>query len=91
MVIDHMGTERRFDYTVMGDEVNLGSRLEGANKELCTDILIGASTLAASDGGVVAGPRGRIAVQGRKQQGAAFELLAVADAPPLDPITAPGS
>ena len=32
MVIGNMGSSRIFDYTVMGDRVNLGSRLEGANK-----------------------------------------------------------
>jgi adenylate cyclase len=87
MVIGNMGTERRFDYTVMGDEVNVASRLEGANKELGTDILISASTRAAAGASVVARPRGRIDVKGRKQSVAVFELLAVADALPLDPTT----
>jgi adenylate cyclase len=40
MMVGNMGSEQRFDYTVLGDAVNLGSRLEGANKSYLTHILI---------------------------------------------------
>ncbi len=40
MMVGNMGSSQRFDYTVMGDAVNLGSRLEGANKNYRTNILI---------------------------------------------------
>ena len=40
----NMGSEMRFDYSLLGDNVNLGSRLEGLNKEYGTKIIIAQST-----------------------------------------------
>ena len=40
MSVGNMGSEELFDYTIMGDNVNLGSRLEGANKQYGTSIII---------------------------------------------------
>jgi adenylate cyclase len=44
MLVGNLGSQYRFAYGVLGDNVNLGSRLEGLNKEYGTEILIGEKT-----------------------------------------------
>ncbi|MGH7493424.1 MAG: CHASE2 domain-containing protein [bacterium] len=44
MIVGNLGAQQRFDYTAIGDEVNLGARLEGANKQYHTAIIISEST-----------------------------------------------
>ena len=44
MLVGNIGSKYRFSYGALGDEVNLGSRLEGLNKQYGTEIIIGENT-----------------------------------------------
>ena len=75
MVVGNMGTKKRMDYTIMGNSVNLASRLEGVNKQYGTWIL--ASEVTRKEAGEAFAWRqmDRVRVVGIKEPVRLFELI----------------
>lgn len=80
VIVGNMGSRDVFDYTVMGDHVNLGARLEGTNKFYGTKIMISEFTYAMVKDDFITRPLDLIRVKGKKKPIEVFELVDFKDA-----------
>lgn len=75
LIVGNMGTQNRLNYTVLGDTVNLASRLEGLAKLYGVALVIGEKTLARAGEGLAARCLDRVVVKGKTQSVLIYELV----------------
>ncbi|EJZ18066.1 adenylate/guanylate cyclase domain-containing protein [Rhizobium sp. Pop5] len=79
-IVGNMGSTRRFDYSCLGDSVNLASRLEGASKNYGVALLLGEETAKLVNDTYIVVELDRIIVKGRTVPSPVFTVVHKADA-----------
>jgi adenylate cyclase len=79
MVVGNMGSDLKKDYTVIGDNVNLGARLEGTNKKFKTNIIISEFTYQKVKDKVKVRELGFETVKGKQKPVKIYELVGMKD------------
>jgi adenylate cyclase len=92
MVVGNLGSEQLFDYTAVGDGVNLGARLESLNKEYKAErcIIISESTYEAARDVIEVRPLGEVRVKGKTRPVVIYELLGL-KGPKEGPVPVPAA
>jgi len=87
MTVGNMGSQGRMNYTLMGDNVNLGARLEGTNKEYLTNIIISENTYTCFEKQAIVRELDNIRVKGKNKPVLIYELIDFLDG--IEPPAAP--